>query len=116
MFETLMRGVGKVNGPFGVKDRRSRLLNEYPPGLCEFHNPSLFPNKKLKAMLLFKFGDLFAERRLADSQYLGSSREVHLFSQDNDGLQVTHINVGEHCSNPQVVDSRFVPRGSAYSD
>jgi hypothetical protein len=46
-------------------------------------------------MLLFKSGDLFAERRLADSQYLGSSREVSLFSQDHDGMLVTHINVGE---------------------
>jgi hypothetical protein len=45
MFETLMREVGEVNGPFGVEGRRARLLNEYPPGLCEFHNPSLFLKK-----------------------------------------------------------------------
>jgi hypothetical protein len=42
---------------------------------------------------------LFAESRLSDVQPFGSPREVQLFGQDNDCVQVTHFDRGEHRSN-----------------
>jgi hypothetical protein len=68
-------------------------------------------------MLCFEVGNLFAERRLGYVQSVRGPREVQLFGQDDDCVKVTDFEVREHCSNLQVVDiSRFVPRGSAYSD
>jgi len=49
-------------------------------------------------MLFFDFSDLFAERRLAEVQSVGGLREVQLFAQDNDCVQVAYFDVGEHCS------------------
>ena len=54
----------------------------------------------MKSMLFFDLGDLLAERRLADAQSLRSTREVKFLRQDNDGVQVTHLSVGEHFSKP----------------
>jgi hypothetical protein len=34
-------------------------------------------------------------------QSLGSLREVQLFGQDNDRVQVPNFNKGEHCSTPR---------------
>jgi hypothetical protein len=47
-------------------------------------------------MLFFEVGNLFAERRLGDVQSVRGSREVPLFGQDNDGVQVAYFEVGEH--------------------
>jgi hypothetical protein len=96
-----MGSMGQVNRSFGVEKSSTGLLNEDSPGVREFDYASLFPNKQVKPMVIFKFGDLFAERRLADPQQLSGSREVQFFSKDHDGLQVTHVNVGEHCSEPR---------------
>jgi len=71
-----MSGVGKMNSPFGVEKRSTGLLNEDTSSISEFDYPFLFPNEKVKSMLFFKLGDLFAERRLADSQYLSCPRKV----------------------------------------
>ena len=79
------------------------LLNKYAPSVGELHYPPLLPNKKVKPMLFLQFGDLLTERRLADSQYLGSPCEVQFFSQDHDGLQVTNIDIGEHVPNPKAI-------------
>ena len=49
-------------------------------------------------MLFFDLSDLFAERRLAEVQSVGGLREVQLFAQDNDCVQVAYFDVGEHCS------------------
>jgi hypothetical protein len=71
----------------------------------------------MKSMFFFEVGNLFAERRLGDVQSVRGPREVPLFGQDNDCVQVADFEVGEHCSKPQAVDtSRFVPRVMAYSD
>ncbi len=97
-----MSSVGKVNGPFSMEESSAGLLNKYAPSVGELHYPSRLPNKKVKPMLFLQFGDLLTERRLADSQYLGSPCEVQFFSQDHDGLQVTNIDVGEHVPNPKA--------------
>src|SRR5258708_1161038 len=94
--------MGQVNGPLCMEESSASLFDEYFPLLSEFHYPPLFPNKPMKPMLFLKFFDLFAERRLADSQYLCSSREVQLFSQNDCGVQVARVNVGEHCSEPRL--------------
>ena len=49
-------------------------------------------------MLFFDLSDLFAERRLGDVQSVGGPREVQLFAQDNDCVQVPEFNVGKHSS------------------
>jgi len=50
--------------------------------------------------VFFDLGDLFTECRLGDVQSVGSPREVQLFSQDIDCVQVTYFNAGEHSSQP----------------
>jgi hypothetical protein len=59
----------------------------------------------MKSVVLFDLGNLFAECRLGDVQSVGSPREVQLFCQDIDCVQVTDIEVGEHYSKPQSVDT-----------
>jgi hypothetical protein len=49
-------------------------------------------------MLFFEVGNLLAERGLGDVQSVRSPREVPLFGQDNDGLQVADFNLSEHGS------------------
>jgi hypothetical protein len=41
---------------------------------------------------------LFAESRLSDVQSVGGPSEVQLFCQDDDCVEVTNFNPGEHCS------------------
>jgi hypothetical protein len=50
-------------------------------------------------MPFFEFTDLFTERRLANVQSMRGPREVQLFGQDNDCVQVTYFDRGEHRSN-----------------
>ena len=52
----------------------------------------------MKSMLFFDLNDLFAECRLSDVQSVRGPREVQLFGQDDDCVQVTDFEVGEHCS------------------
>jgi hypothetical protein len=112
-----MGGTSEMNSPFHMQERRASLFDEYTPGIREFHDPSLIASEQVKFMLFFEVGNLLAERRLGDVQSVRGPREVQLFGQDNDCVQVTDFEVGEHCSKPQAVDtSLFVPRGSAYSD
>jgi len=59
----------------------------------------------MKSMVFFDLSNLFAECRLGDVQSVCSSREVQLFGQDIDCMQVTDIEVEEHCSKPQAVDT-----------
>jgi hypothetical protein len=62
----------------------------------------------MKSVVFFDLGDLFAECRLGDVQYVGSAREVQFLGQDIDCVQMTDIEVGEH-GKPQGIDSlRFV--------
>jgi len=113
----LMSGTSEMNSPLHMQERRASLFDEDTPGIREFHNPSLIASEQVKSMLFFKVGNLFAERRLGDVQSVCGPREVPLFGQDNDCVQVADFEVGEHCSNPQAVEtSRFVPRGCGHSD
>jgi hypothetical protein len=52
-----------------------------------------------KSVHCFDFIYLFAESRLGDVQSVGGPSEVQLFGQDNDGVQVTYFNPGQHFSN-----------------
>jgi hypothetical protein len=98
--------------PLRVQERQSSLFDEDAPGIRDFHNPSLIASEQLKSMFFFEVGNLFAERRLGDVQSVRGPREVALFGQDNDGVQVADFWVGEHGSKPQALDtSCFVPRG-----
>ena len=54
----------------------------------------------MKSDLFFDLSDLSAERRLGKVQSVGRPREVQLFGQDNDGVQITYFNPGEHPPSP----------------
>jgi hypothetical protein len=47
-------------------------------------------------MLAFDLSDLSAQRRLGEVQSEGGLREVQLFAQGNDGVQVAYFDVGGH--------------------
>jgi hypothetical protein len=51
-------------------------------------------------MPFFEVGNLFAESRLRDVQSVRGPREVPLFSQDNDCLQMPNFDLGEHFAPP----------------
>jgi hypothetical protein len=100
-----------------MEERRASLFDEGTSSIREFDNPSRVASEQAKSMLCFEVGNLFAERRLGYVQSVRGPREVQLFGQDDDCVQVTDFEVGEHCSKTQAVDtSRFVTRGSPYSD
>ena len=61
----------------------------------------------MKSMLLFDLSDLFAECSLGDVQSVGGPSEVQLFGQDNDRLQVTYFDLGQHPSKPLSPDGRY---------
>jgi hypothetical protein len=89
-----------------MEERRASLFDEGTSGIREFHNPSCVACEQAKLMLCFEVGNLFAERRLGDVQSVRGPREVPLFGQDNDCVQVSYFEVGEHCSNPRRLASR----------
>jgi len=97
---SIVSGTSKMNSPLHMRERRASLFDEDTSSVSEFHNPFLVASEQMKSMLFFDLSDLLAERRLADAQSLRSAREVKFLGQDNDCVQVTYINVGEHCSKP----------------
>ena len=90
-----------MDGSFGSEDRDAGVCRECSSGVREIHNPSLFAQKEMEVELGFEVSYLFAESRLRDVQSLGSLREVHLFRQDNDRVQLPNFDKGEHCSTPR---------------
>jgi hypothetical protein len=52
----------------------------------------------MKSVQCFDLIYLFAESRLGDVQSVCGPSEVQLFGQDNDCVEVTYFNPGEHCS------------------
>jgi len=86
-----------------MQERRASLLNEGSPCVGELHadNPSIIASEQAESMLFFDLSDLSAERRLGEVQSVGGPREVQLFAQGNDCVQVTYFNVGEHSSTPR---------------
>jgi hypothetical protein len=90
-----------MEGSFGSEDRNAGVCHECPSGVRKIHNPSLFTHEEVDVVLCFEIGNLLAEGGLRDVQSLGSLREVQLFGQDNDRVQVPNFNKGEHCSTPR---------------
>src|SRR5580658_307378 len=96
--------MSEMHSPLGMKERRASLFDEGTSGIREFHNPSCVASEQVKSMLCFEVGNLFAERRLGYVQSVRSPCEVQLFGQDDDSVQVTDFEVGEHGANSQVFD------------
>ena len=65
-------------------------------------------------MLLFDLSDLFTECRLGYVQSVGGSREVQIFGQHNDGVQVAYFDFGKHGSIPlcQTAEIGYCPTSS----
>jgi hypothetical protein len=102
VFNALVSSMGQVNGPLGVEERSTCFLNEYFAGVGETDYTSLLPLEKMKTMVFFEFVDLLAERRLADTENLGSSCNVQLVGQNDHGVQVARVNVREHIQTPRT--------------
>ena len=90
-----------MDGSLGSEDRNAGVCHKCSSSVREIHNPSLFTQKELEVQLCFEVSYLFAESRLGDVQSLRSPREVQLFGQDNDRVQVPNFDKGEHCSTPR---------------
>jgi hypothetical protein len=63
-------------------------------------------SEQMKSKLFFDLSDLSAERRLGKVPSVGGPREVQLFVQDHDGVQMTYFNPTEHSSKPLSADGR----------
>ena len=98
-----MSGTSKMNGAVHMQERRPSLFDEDSPcvGDLDPDNSAIIPSEEAKSMLSFDLSDLSAERRLGEAQSKGGLSEVQLFSQHNNGVQVTYFDVGEHCSTPR---------------
>ena len=90
-----------MDRPLSTEDRDASVRDEGSSGVSEIQNPSLFTHEEVDVVLCFEISYLFAKTRLCDVQSLGSLREVHLFGQDNDRVQVPNFDKGEHCSTPR---------------
>jgi hypothetical protein len=88
----------ELNGTFDVPERGTSLFHEDTAHFRELHMPFIVASEQMKSMLFFDLSDLFTECRLGDVQSVGGLREVQLFGQDNDCMQVPDFEVGEHCS------------------
>ena len=99
---SIMGSTSKMNRSLDVQERRTRLFDEDSPSVGEFHpdNPSIVASEQAKSVLFFNLSDLSAERRLGEVQSEGGLREVELFAQDNDRVQVTYFDVEKHFSTP----------------
>ena len=100
-----MCSLGKMHSPLRMRERQASLLDEDTPSIREFHDPSLIASEQVESVFSFEVGNLFGECRLGDVQSVRGPREVPLFGQDNDCVQVTDFEVGEHGSKPQEADS-----------
>jgi hypothetical protein len=87
-----------MKSPFHVQDGRTSLRDEHSPSVGELntYNPSIVTSEQTKSELLFDLSDLSAERRLGEVQSEGGLREVQLFGQDDDCVQVAYFDVGKH--------------------
>ena len=94
--------MSEMHSPLRMEERRASLFDEGTSSIREFYNPSCVASEQAKSMLCFEVGNLFAERRLGYVQSVRGPREVQLFGQGNDCVQVTYFNVGEHCSKPRL--------------
>ena len=65
-------------------------------------------------MLSFDLSDLFTQCRLGYVQSVGGSREVQIFGQHNDGVQVAYFDFGKHGSIPlcQTAEIGYCPTSS----
>jgi len=83
-----------------MRECQASLLDEDTPSIREFHDSSLIASEQVESMFAFEVGDLFGEGRLGNVQSVRGPREVPLFGQDNDCVQVADFEIGEHGSKP----------------
>jgi hypothetical protein len=85
-----------------MQERRGSLFDEASASVGELHTdkPSIIASEQAKSKLLFDLSDLSAERRLGDVQSVGGPSKAQFLGQNDDCLQVTHFDTGEHWSTP----------------
>jgi hypothetical protein len=81
-----------------MRDRKASFFDEDTPRIREFQTQSLIASEQVKSMLFFEVRNLSAERRLADVQFIRGTREVQFLGQNDDGMQLMHLKVGDHWS------------------
>src|SRR5437870_629382 len=97
----------QLNGPFRMGKSCTCFFYKDLSGFCQFDQSAFFAVKQVKSILLFKFGDLLAERRLGNVQSVCRTSEVHFLGQNDYCMEMTHFDIGEHNSNPLELQRRF---------
>jgi hypothetical protein len=95
-----MGSTSKMKCPLHVGEGRAGLFDEGSTCIGQLHGASPIASEQMKSKLFFDLSNLLAERRLADAQPLRSTREIKFLGENNDGVQVTYFNPGEHVSGP----------------
>ncbi|SPF32821.1 hypothetical protein SBA1_110028 [Candidatus Sulfotelmatobacter kueseliae] len=97
---SIMGGTSEMKSPLDMQDRRASLCDENSSCLRQFDadNPSIIASEQAKSKLFLDLSNLSAERRLGEVQSEGGLREVQLFAQGNDRVQVAYFDVREHGS------------------
>jgi hypothetical protein len=88
----------ETNGQFHVRQRRSSLLDKDASCICKLHNALVRSIKQQEFVAFFKSNDLFGESRLADVQFVSSSRETQLLSNGDDRTEKACFDIEVHCS------------------
>jgi hypothetical protein len=79
-----------------MREGQTSFLDEDTPSIGEFHDSPLIASEQVESVFSFEVRNLFAERRLGNVQSVRGAREVALFGQDNDCVQVADFEVREH--------------------
>jgi hypothetical protein len=99
-------GAPELNRTLYVQSAERASSTTMPPTSVSSTFLLFLASEQMKSKLFFDLSDLSAERRLGKVQSVGGPREVQLFGQDNDGVQMTYFNPGEHSSKPLSPDGR----------
>jgi hypothetical protein len=96
-----------MNGTFGMAKCRPCLFDKCPSRISELHYLSSATNEKAESVFPLDLVDLESQRWLCDVQPVSRTREVHFFGQNDDCMEMTHFDTGEHNSNPLELQRRL---------
>jgi len=88
-----------MDGSICVQECRSSFLNESPSSLGQFGSSFSVTVEQLESVLFLKLRNLPTQCRLGDAQAVRGTREIQLFGQNHDRVQMTNIDMGEHWLN-----------------
>jgi hypothetical protein len=104
---TFVGSAGTMNGTFGMAECGSCLFDKRPSGISELHYLSSPANEKTESIFPLDLIDLESQCRLCDMQPMSRTSEAHLFGQNDNCMEMTHFDIGEHNSNPLELKRRL---------